>query len=142
MTVATINSTVTVVVSAELGIDTTSQYAPAIAKVSEALEAREYDIVDAIAETANARYGVSKREVATILHEAGLSQRPAPVVVPEPAAEQDEDEAVTSDGKKSKGQRIADLEQGQAQILEALGSLTKNVADLGALAQRHLGSSL
>lgn len=139
MTVASINSTVTVVVSAELGMSAASSYAPAITKVSEALEAREYDIVDAIAEVANERYGVSKREVATILHEVGLAERPAPVVVPEPVAEADEDEAVTADdvakGKLSKSERIAKLEEGQASILSAIGKLTE-------LAQRHLGASL
>ena len=133
MTVASINSTITVVVEAELGTVQSSQYEGAVNKVSEALAQREYDIVDAIAERANTEYGVSKREVATILHEAGLAERPAPVVVPEPAVE---DEAVTeAEGKLSKGERITKLEEGQAQILEALAGLT-------ALAQRHLGASL
>lgn len=142
MTVASINSTVSVVVSSELGIDTASQYAPAIAKVSEALEAREYDIVDAIAERANSRYGVSKHEVATILHEAGLAERPAPVAVPAPVEQDDEDEAVTADGKKSKGQRIADLEKGQANIASLLTELSGSVRSLSELAQKHLGASL
>lgn len=139
MTVASINSTVTVVVSSELGMNNAQAYAPAIAKVSEALEAREYDIVDVIAERANEQYGVSKREVAAILHEAGLAERPAPapVVVPEPEVE--EDETVTADdvasGKLSKGERIAKLEEGQAAILEALNGLKR-------LAERHLGASL
>lgn len=139
MTVASINSTVTVVVSSELGMSAASSYSEAITKVSEALEAREYDIVDAIAERANEVYGVSKREVAAILVNAGLAERPAPapVVVPEPEVE--EDEAVTAgdveDGKLSKGQRIAKLEEGQAAILEAIKGLK-------ALAERHLGASL
>jgi len=139
MTVASINSTVSVVVASELGMDAQSSYAPAISKVSEALEAREYDIVDAIAEVANERYGVSKREVATILHEAGLAERPAPVVVPEPVFESEEEDTVTAgdvaSGKLSKGERIAKLEEGQAAILSAIGKLTE-------LANRHLGASL
>ena len=145
MTVASINSTVTVVVSSELGMSAASSYSEAIAKVSEALEAREYDIVDAIAEVANERYGVSKREVATILHEAGLAERPAPVVVPEPVVE-DEDEAVTADdvaaGKKSKAARIAALEESQAQIISTQAKIVEALEGLTALANRHLGSSL
>lgn len=137
MTVASINSTVTVIVSSELGMNNAAAYADAIAKVSEALEAREYDIVDAIAEAANEQYGVSKREVAAILHSAGLAERPAPVVVPEPEVK--EDDTVTADdvasGKLSKGERIAKLEEGQAAILEALNGLKR-------LAERHLGASL
>lgn len=140
MTVASINSTITVVVEAELGTVQSSQYEGAVNKVSEALAQREYDIVDAIAERANTEYGVSKREVATILHEAGLAERPAPVVVPEPAVE---DEAVTeSEGKRSKAQRIADLEENQNKTLSLLTELAGNVRTLSELANRHLGASL
>jgi hypothetical protein len=135
MTVATINSTITVVVSAELGIDTTSQYAPAIAKVAEALEAREYDIVDAIAERANSRYGVSKHEVAAILHEVGLAERPAPVAAPEPVVEDSADEDAAEGGKESKGKKIARIEK-------QVADLAASVAELAALAKRHLGASL
>jgi hypothetical protein len=139
MTVASINSTVTVVVSSELGMDTAGQYAGAIAKVSEALEAREYDIVDAIAERAEARYGVDVDEVRTILHEAGLSERPAPVVEPE-------EEAVTTadveGGKKSKGERIADLEENQTKTLSILTELAGSVRSLTELANRHLNAGL
>jgi hypothetical protein len=134
MTVASINSTVTVTVAAELGMHNAESYAPAINKVSEALEAREYDIVDAIVEAAKGY--VHESEVRSILKNVGLAERPAPVVVPEPEVEE---EAVTAgdvaSGKRSKGQRIADLEKGQAQILAALNGLT-------ALAERHLGASL
>lgn len=132
MTVATINSTVTVVVSAELGMGTASSYAPAIAKVSEALEAREYDLVDAIAERANEVYGVSKHEVAGLLHNLGMAERPAPAPVEEEAPVTADDVAK---GKLSKGERIAKLEEGQAAILEGLAALK-------ALAERHLGASL
>lgn len=135
MTVASINSTVTVIVSSELGMGTASSYAPTIAKVSEALEAREYDIVDAIVELAQG-YAAAE-DVRNILTQAGLSERPAPVVVPEPEVE--EDDTVTADdvasGKLSKGERIAKLEEGQAAILEALNGLKR-------LAERHLGASL
>lgn len=140
MTVASINSTVSVVVASELGLGSVEQYTPAITKVTEALTTREYDIVDAVAERANTLYGVSKRDVANILHDAGLAQRPAPVAVPVPPVVEDEDDnedeaAGAQLSKKSKGQRIADLEQGQVAILEALG-------ELKSLAQRHLGASL
>lgn len=135
MTVASINSTVTVVVSSELGMNNAQAYAPTIAKVSEALEAREYDIVDAIVELAQG-YAAAE-DVRNILTQAGLSERPAPVVVPEPEVE--EDDTVTADdvasGKLSKGERIAKLEEGQAAILEALNGLKR-------LAERHLGASL
>lgn len=153
MTVATINSTVSVVVASELGMNNAQAYAPAIAKVSEALEAREYDIVDAIVDAADSKYGVGGHEVRAILTAAGLSERPAPVV-PEPVAEpvlegeadEKEDESVTADdvaaGKRSKAQRLAKLEEDQAQILSALGSLGQSVTALKALAERHLGASL
>lgn len=138
MTVASITTTVTDVVINEVGTGY-AQYQPAIAKVSEALEAREYDIVDAIAEAANERYGVSKHDVAAILHEAGLAERPKPVVVPEP----EEEETVTdSEGKRSKAQRIADLEEGQAKTLSLLTELAGSVRSLSELANRHLGASL
>ena len=130
MTVASINSTVSVVVASELGMDAQSSYAPAIAKVSEALEAREYDIVDAIVESAKGY--ARESDVRNLLKNAGLAERPAPA--PEP-----EEEAVTADdvaeGKLSKGERIAKLEEGQAAILSAIGKLTE-------LANRHLGASL
>lgn len=139
MTVESINSTVTVVVSSELGMGAASSYSGPIAKVSEALEAREHDIVDAIAEAANDQYGVSKSEVVAILHSAGLSERPAPAPVVVPELEVEEDDTVTADdvaaGKLSKGERIAKLEEGQAAILDALNGLKR-------LAERHLGASL
>lgn len=143
MTVASINSTITVVVASELGMDAQSSYAAPIRKVSEALEAREYDIVDAIVEAANSQYGVSRHEAATILHNAGLAERPKPVAVPEPVFE---DEAVTADdvesGKKSKAERIAKLEEDQAQILSTLSELAGHVRTLSELANRHLGAGL
>lgn len=143
MTVASINSTITVVVEAEFGTVQSSRYEGTVAKVSEALEAREYDIVDAIVEAANSQYGVSRHEAATLLHNAGLAERPKPVAVPEPVFE---DEAVTADevaaGKKSKAERIAKLEEDQAQILSTLSELAGHVRTLSELANRHLGSSL
>jgi hypothetical protein len=141
MTVASINTTVTTIVAAELGLSVADQYSGAITAISRALEAREYDIVDAVAERANEDYGVSKREVATILHEAGLSERPAPVVVPvtvtvlEDPFEDDDAELTPVDGKESKKARIARIE-------EQVASLATAVSELTALAKRHLGASL
>lgn len=142
MTVASINSTVTVVVDSELGMGASNSYAPAINAVTTALEAREYDVVDAIVEKAEARWGVDPEAVRYILTEAGLAERPAPVAAPEPEAE----ESVTADdvegGKPSKARRLAKLEEDQATILSSLNALAQSVAGLKSLAERHLGSSL
>lgn len=144
MTVSSIFTTVSSVVAEELGGYAASSYAPAIAKVSEALAEREYAVVDAIVEAAVERFGYSayRDEIVEILTTAGLAQRPAPVVeapaVEEPTFD-DEAESVTADdvakGKLSKGERIAKLEEGQAAILEAIKGLT-------SLANRHLGADL
>lgn len=149
MTVASINSTVSVVVASELGMDAQSSYAAPIAKVSEALEAREHDIVDAIVAAAQERYysyDVSKEDIEAIVAEAGLSVRPAPAPVVEESAPEQDEEAVTADdvaqGKLSKGQRLAKLEESQAAILSALQSLGQTTAALKTLAERHLGASL
>lgn len=148
MTVASINSTVTTIVAAQLGQSVADQYSGAITAITRALEAREHNIVDAVAETANENYGVSKREVATILHGAGLSERPAPVAVPVPVAvpfgeDATPDEAVAAkDGKLSKGERIAKLEEGQANIAKLLTELSGSVRSLSELAEKHLGASL
>lgn len=143
MTFASIKTTVATTVSEELGASYNVSYANAIGTVVAELESREYDIVDALVEQAEARYGVNRDEVRAMLVDAGLSERPKPVVVPEPA----EDEgAVTADdvaaGKPSKAKRLAKLEEDQATILSGLQSLTQTVAALKSLAERHLGSSL
>lgn len=136
MTVASISTTISSVVEAELGGTSASYYAPAVTKVTEALAEREYDIVEAVVEAAADKYGVSASEVTAILTEAGLTVRPAPVFE---APELKDEEAVTADdvakGKLSKGERIAKLEEGQAAILEAIKGLT-------TLANRHLGANL
>jgi hypothetical protein len=116
---ANITTTITAAVAAELGEDIVSQYGAAIAKISEAVQEREYNLIEELVEKAAEETGYTVDQIEGFVTDAGFEVRPKPEPVVEAAPE-----AVT-DGDDD---RLARIE--------------RQVEALVALANRHLGASL
>jgi hypothetical protein len=121
----TINS-ITATVDSALPTGAQSRYPREYDALIAALTEREYQITEAVAAKVSERFGVSEEQVLDRATAIGLSVRPAPEPEPEP-----EPEAPESD--KSIDERVASLEG-------SIGALVDAVAQLTALANKHLGS--
>jgi len=100
-------------------------YSSHIGNVGMALVEREWAITDELKAVALRETEFNEEQLDELFGQVGLQVRPKPepvIEVEQPAADLTADE------------RITKLEQGQAQIVEALGTLTQ-------LAQKHLGTS-
>lgn len=130
MTSTVISGIIESVVASELGSDTVENYAPAIAKVSEALTEKAYDATDELISIAVNQLGVSEDDARHYITQSGLPVRPLPepeaVVVEEPAVEVEE---------LSDTDRIRLLEEGQRKQGESLGKLLELADKIGT----HLG---
>jgi hypothetical protein len=107
-----------------------NNYGTHVTTVTEALVERDYEITDRLVEVALGELSYDREAIENLLSSAGLYVRPQPEPTPE-------EEPVTEGEPAEPGNfedRVSKLEQGQAQILEAIQGLTN-------LAQRHLGTS-
>ncbi|UYL87461.1 hypothetical protein SEA_PUREGLOBE5_98 [Arthrobacter phage Pureglobe5] len=125
-----IRSTIVNALAAKLGEDADYielQYGQHVTVAEQALAEREWAIADELKAIATRETGYSEENIDEMFEHVGLNVRPKP----EPVIE---DEPAVDTADLTDGERIAKLEQGQAQIVEALGTLT-------ALAEKHLGTS-
>lgn len=127
-----IRETIEATITANINEDALTTYGPAITTVAEALQEREYAITEAIIEAATEQYSVNEGEVTSILEAAGLTLRPAPPIVEEPAFAEETDDLVARFAEED---RFTRLEQ-------TVDKLATTVANLAALAARHLGADL
>jgi hypothetical protein len=114
--------------------DIEQQYAEHISNVEKALVEREQYLTESLINLVDSRHGYDYAEEAKeLLAEIGFEikpePQPEPVIEDEPAADLTDSERI---GKV--GERVTLLEEGQAKILDALGTLTR-------LAEKHLGTS-
>jgi hypothetical protein len=130
MTSTVISDTITSVVVEELGESVASQYAPAIEKISAALTEQAYTSTDRLIEFAVQETGYDEDTLRGFIENSGLPVRPKP----EPVVEDEPIEYPVVDPASDSG-RIHLLEEGQAKINEALGSLI----GLAQKVSKHLG---
>ena len=132
MTSTVISGIIESVVASELGSDTVENYAPAIAKVSEALTEKAYDATDELISIAVNQLGVSEDDARHYITQSGLPVRPLPE--PEPVVEEEIPAAVEVE-ELSDTDRIRLLEEGQRKQGESLGKLLELADKIGT----HLG---
>lgn len=123
-----IRETIEATITAEINEDALTTYGPAITTVTEALLEREYQIADHLIRVASTELDYSEETARDFIEQqVGLSVRP----LPEPVVE----EPAVADGEPVEEDRFARLES-------TVNTLAATVANLAALAQRHLGASL
>lgn len=119
MTISSIKETV----DSALPVGAQSRYPGEYETLLDALNEREYQIVEAVVEGVVRQFGVTPEQVVPRLEALGLSVRPAPEPEPEPEPE----------APKSVEERVAAIES-------AVATLVDSVASLNELANRHLGA--
>lgn len=107
-------------------------YSSLVEVVTSALQEREYTLVEGIINGAEDRYAYGS-QAAELVSDLGFEQRPlpTPVVIEEPVTDTEAKPAKES-GKKARLSRVE----------EQLVSLSKSVATLTRLAERHLGAEV
>ncbi|QGJ92859.1 hypothetical protein PBI_BEAGLE_100 [Arthrobacter phage Beagle] len=124
-----IRSTIVNALAAKLGEDADYielQYSEHVTVAEQALAEREWAIADELKAIATRETDYSEENIDEMFEHVGLNVRPKPQ--PEPVIEDEPAADLTVE------ERIAKLEEGQAQILNAVATLT-------SLAQKHLGTS-
>ena len=117
-------STITETVNSALPTGAQARYPREYDALIAALTEREYQITEAVVAEVTQRFGVTQEQAESRAVSLGLSVRPAPEPEPEPEVEAE---------PKSIDERVTAIEGAVSQLVDA-------VAELTALANRHLGS--
>ena len=117
-------STITETVNSALPTGAQARYPREYDALIAALTEREYQITEAVVAEVTQRFGVTQEQSESRAVSLGLSVRPAPEPEPEPEVEAE---------PKSIDERVTAIEGAVSQLVDA-------VAELTALANRHLGS--